>query len=118
MPVQSAVPADLTFSDSSLAAECPRARPEANGQTSLGAAVEPLLVDTAKAREICASISSASWHRLKAAGKTPAPVRLGGRVLYRVVDLRLWVALGCPDCKTFEAYKAANANGRSRQAGR
>jgi hypothetical protein len=68
--------------------------------------LEPLLVDTDQAAAVC-GVSPASWFRLKAAGKTPAPVKLRGRVLYRVEDLRLWVQLGCPDRKTFEAYKAA-----------
>jgi predicted DNA-binding transcriptional regulator AlpA len=81
---------------------------------TLTATVEPLLLDTDQSATLC-GVSVASWFRLKAAGKTPAPVKLGGRVLYRVEDLRLWVAWGCPDRKTFEARKAAeNSNGRSR----
>jgi hypothetical protein len=68
-------------------------------------------VDTDQAAAIC-GVSPASWFRLKAAGKTPAPVKLGGRVLHRVEDLKLWVALGCPDRKTFEAQKSANGRPR------
>jgi hypothetical protein len=75
--------------------------------------VEPLLVGTDQAAALCA-VSPASWYRLKAAGKTPAPILLGGRVLYRVEDLRLWVALGCPVRKEFESRRAAQANGRPR----
>jgi hypothetical protein len=87
---------------------------EAARPKRLAAAIEPLLVDTDRAAAIC-GVSTASWFRLKSAGKTPEPVRLGGRVLYRVEDLKLWVALGCPDRKTFEARKAAaNADGRPR----
>src|SRR5262249_47453610 len=71
---------------------------------------EPLLMDTDQAAASCA-VSPASWYRLKAAGKTPAPVRLGGKVLYRVEDLKLFVALGCPDRKTFEARKAVHGRG-------
>ena len=74
-------------------------------------AVESLLVDTDQAAALC-GMSPASWYRLKAAGKTPAPVRLGGRVLYRTEDLRLWVALGCPPRKEFEARKATGLRGR------
>jgi prophage regulatory protein len=69
-------------------------------------AVEPLLLETDRAAALC-GVSPASWYRLKAAGKTPAPLRLGGKVLYRVEDLRLWVALGCPSRKEFEARKTA-----------
>ena len=76
-------------------------------------AIEGLLVDTEQARAAC-GIGRATWFRLKSAGKTPAPVRLGGRVLYRVEDLKLWVSLGCPPRKEFEARKAA-ANGSGRR---
>jgi hypothetical protein len=87
---------------------------EARAAVSLTAPIEPLLVDTEQAAVAC-GIGRATWFRAKAAGKTPAPVRILGRVLYRVEDLKLWVSLGCPDRKTFEARKAAlNANGRPR----
>jgi predicted DNA-binding transcriptional regulator AlpA len=79
-------------------------------QTPTAGPFEPLLVVTDAAAALC-GISPASWYRLKAAGKTPAPVKLAGRTLYRVADLQLWVALGCPDRKTFEARRAA-AHGR------
>ena len=88
------------------ASESPRARPD----TQRSAAVEPLLVSTDQAAAAC-GVSAASWYRLKAAGKTPAPVRLGGKVLYRISDLELWVSLGCPGRKDFEARLAAR-NGR------
>jgi hypothetical protein len=52
-------------------------------------------------------ISASSWFRLKAAGKTPGAVRLGGATRYRIDDLKAWVAMGCPDRKTFEARKNA-----------
>jgi predicted DNA-binding transcriptional regulator AlpA len=77
----------------------------------------PLLVGADRAASMC-GISPASWYRLKAAGKTPAPVKLGGRVLYRSADLQLWVALGCPPRKEFEIRKAAQARGRPSGAGR
>jgi predicted DNA-binding transcriptional regulator AlpA len=82
-------------------ADAPPAAPPA-----AAAAVEPLLVDTGRAAAMC-GVSEASWYRLKAAGKTPAPVRLGGKVLYRLADLTLWVSLGCPPRKEFEARKGA-----------
>jgi hypothetical protein len=63
---------------------------------------------------MCA-VSEATWFRLKSTGKTPPEVRLGGRVLYRVEDLTLWVRWGCPARKEFEARKAAeSAGGRPR----
>jgi len=51
-------------------------------------------------------VSPASWDRLTAAGKTPSPIKLGGRVLWRRSDLESWVALGCPDRKTFSVLVA------------
>lgn len=60
-------------------------------------AIEPLLVGRRDASRIC-GISPATWDRLESSGKVgPLPVRLGGRVLYRVAELRGWVAAGCPD---------------------
>jgi predicted DNA-binding transcriptional regulator AlpA len=92
-------------------------RPQ-DGRPSSAAAVEPLLVPAPEAARLC-GISEATWFRLKSAGKTPEPVKLGGRVLYRIEDLKLWVALGCPDRKTFDTRKdTENTIGRPRQAGR
>jgi predicted DNA-binding transcriptional regulator AlpA len=99
-------------------AESVRDRHDADRPASSAARVETLLVNTVEAAKIT-GISVASWHRLKAAGKTPGPVRLGGRVLYRVEDLRFWVAIGCPDRKVFEARIAAEiGNARPRLASR
>ena len=92
---------------------------EATGRKARTAAapaapIEPLLVDTEQAAAAC-GIGRATWFRLKSAGKTPAPVKLGGRVLYRLADLRLWVSLGCPPRREFEARRAAaDASGRPR----
>jgi hypothetical protein len=86
-------------------AESLKDRPDAKRPKSLAAA-EPLLVDTAVAAKAC-GVSSASWFRLKASGRTPGPIKLRRRVLYRLADLKLWVAMGCPDRKEFEARRAA-----------
>jgi predicted DNA-binding transcriptional regulator AlpA len=72
-------------------------------------AFEPLLVPAPEASRIC-GVSEASWYRLKSSGKVPLPVRLGGRVLWRVDELRRWCAAGCPDLRTWQALE--NANGR------
>ncbi len=74
--------------------------------------LEPLLVD-ARAAARLVGISLATWHRLKSARRIgPAPVRLGGRVLYRVGDLRLWTEWGCPPLLEFEARLSANGQPR------
>jgi predicted DNA-binding transcriptional regulator AlpA len=72
--------------------------------------IEVLLVDTAQAATMI-GVSVATWHRLRSAGKTPAPLHLAGSVRYRLEDLKLWVSLGCCDRKSFEAHKVAR-NGR------
>lgn len=53
------------------------------------------------------SISTASLHRLVAAGKMPPPLRVGG---CRVFDRRVlgrWLAVGCPTAEVFSAIERA-----------
>jgi prophage regulatory protein len=68
--------------------------------------VQPLLVGTKEAARLC-GVSLATWHRLNAASKVPKPMRLGGRVLWSMDSLRLFVQLGCPDRRMFEALQAS-----------
>jgi predicted DNA-binding transcriptional regulator AlpA len=76
--------------------------------------LEPLLIPAPEAARLC-GLSPATWHRLRSAGKIgPTPVRLGGRVLWRVADLRAWTDAGCPDRRTWEALQA-NKNGSGRK---
>jgi len=55
----------------------------------LGTTLGPLLVGREAAAALIA-VSVATWDRQNAAGKTPAPVKVGSRVLWRTVDLELW----------------------------
>ena len=41
-------------------------------------------------------ISVRTLWRLRAAGKLPAPVRLGGSVRWRPRDIESWITAGCP----------------------
>jgi predicted DNA-binding transcriptional regulator AlpA len=68
--------------------------------------IDALQVGAAGAARM-AGVSKATWLRLRAADKTPSPVRLGGRVLWRVEELESWIAAGCPDGKTWRARRAA-----------
>jgi predicted DNA-binding transcriptional regulator AlpA len=74
--------------------------------------VEPLLVPAQVAGPIC-GVSKATWWRLHAAGKVPAPVRLGGRTLWRRAELVAFCEAGCPDRKTWDALKATRKGGRA-----
>jgi predicted DNA-binding transcriptional regulator AlpA len=85
--------------------------PAASRPAPLVAAVEPLLVRAPGAARMC-GMSLASWYRLAAAGRTPASLRLGGAVMWRIAELREWVAAGCPCRKTWEALRAAQKSGR------
>lgn len=62
-----------------------------------GADPDPLLVGHAEAARLV-GVSTPTWHRHVAAGKIgPTPVKLGGRVLWNVAELRDWTARRGPD---------------------
>jgi predicted DNA-binding transcriptional regulator AlpA len=65
----------------------------------------PLLISD-RAAAALAGVSRAHWHRLRAAGKVPAPVRLGRKVLWRRSELVTWIEAGCPDARTWQAMQA------------
>ncbi len=65
------------------------------------AALPPLLIGAKEAARLC-GVGVATWWRLLAAGKVPAPVKLSGRTLWRAAELTDWTAAGCPDRKTWE----------------
>ncbi len=66
---------------------------------------EVLMVDLKQAAAI-AAVSVATWDRMNAAGRTPQPIHLSrGCVRWRLDDLRLWVAHGCPNRTTFSTLK-------------
>ncbi len=67
---------------------------------------EPLVVDARRlAKLLCAGIRTVrTWD---AAGKLPKPIRIGGRVVWRVVEIREWLAAGAPDRAAWEARRAA-----------
>jgi prophage regulatory protein len=47
-----------------------------------------------------------------ASGKLPAPLRIGGRVVWREAKIRAWVNAGVPDRAEWEARKAARRAAR------
>lgn len=64
-----------------------------------------LIPDTAAAA--MAGISRAVWHRLRAAGKVPPPVRLGRSVRWGRAEIVAWIEASCPDARTWAAMQAA-----------
>lgn len=55
-----------------------------------------LLLSAEKVAELL-DISVRTLWRLRAAGKLPAPVRLGGSVRWRAQEVAVWIEKGCPD---------------------
>src|SRR5205823_13728010 len=87
-----------------------RDRPEAERPASLSEALEPLLVSAPHAARL-SGVSEATWWRLHAAAKVPRPIKLGGRTLWRVEELRRWIEAGCPDRRAWEAIQASRKGG-------
>lgn len=54
-----------------------------------------LLVGAADAAAMC-GVSRSTWWAFHSSGRVPAPIRLGGRTLWRADELRHWVDAGCP----------------------
>lgn len=67
----------------------------------------PLVVDARRlAKLLCAGIRTVrTWD---AAGRLPKPLRIGGRVVWRVDEIRAWLAAGAPNRDEWEARKAAS----------
>ena len=55
----------------------------------------PLLIDI-RQLAVLLNRSVASLERDQAAGRLPAPVRIGGSKKWRCADIETWVAAGCP----------------------
>ncbi len=68
--------------------------------------LDVLLIPDTAAAALC-GCSRSHWHVLAAAGKIPPSVKLGRKRLWRREEIQAWVAAGCPDCRTWEAMKAA-----------
>jgi predicted DNA-binding transcriptional regulator AlpA len=81
--------------------------PRQDAPATTAPTLEALLVPADVAGPMCGR-SEASWWRDHAAGRAPAPVKLGGRTLWRVEELRRWVAAGCPDRRDWEARAHTN----------
>lgn len=75
------------------------------GASDVAAAEEasPLLLASARvAAELCGK-SLRTWRMWDAAGWIPRPVRIGRSTLWRVDELRAWVAAACPRREAWES---------------
>ena len=70
----------------------------------LSAPVAPLLLDARAASALC-GVSVRTWWALHSAGRTPLPVRLGRRTLWRADELADWCKAGCPARDRWENVK-------------
>ena len=68
--------------------------------------ITPLLISDVQAAAL-AGVSRASWHRLRAAGKIPTPIKLGRAVRWRRAEVVAWIDAGCPEARTWAAMQAA-----------
>jgi predicted DNA-binding transcriptional regulator AlpA len=79
--------------------------PPANGRLPATAEPAPLLVPDTVAAAL-AGVSRSHWWRLHAAGKTPAAVKLGRKVLWNRAELVAWIDAACPSRVEWEARKS------------
>ncbi len=64
----------------------------------------PLLLGAKAAAKLC-GVSARTWWALHSAGKTPLPVRLGRRTLWRAAELADWCKAGCPSRDRWHTMK-------------
>ena len=71
----------------------------------------PLVADARGiAKLLCSGIRTVrTWD---AAGKIPSPIRIGGRVVWRLDEIRAWLDAGAPDRATWTAIRAAQTKSR------
>jgi predicted DNA-binding transcriptional regulator AlpA len=115
------MPNDTPLPPAADPVEALAAHPAAGRPKSLAAAVEALLLTARAAAQLC-GVSVATWHRWNAAGRCPAPVRIGATVRWRRDDVTSWTAAPrgpdgqLPDRRTWELLRdgPAQRDGRPR----
>jgi predicted DNA-binding transcriptional regulator AlpA len=81
-------------------------RPPATDPAVPTTPMAPLLIDAKHLAESL-SLGLRTVRAMNTTGKLPAPVRLGGRVVWRLAEVTDWVNAGCPDRTTWIAIRAA-----------
>lgn len=62
---------------------------------------------SAKALAKILSSSVRSIWRYRSSGRLPETLKIAGAIRWRQQDIELWISMGCPDRKTFEARMKA-----------
>ena len=85
----------------------------ANQQNKLASpsSVDPQALDQLNTARLLTAKNLGTWlnlskrqiARLNASGKLPAPVRIGGSVRWDASVITLWISMGCPTRRIFEA---------------
>lgn len=70
------------------------------------AAEQPLAVDARRLASLL-SVGVRTVRTWDAAGKLPAPIRVGGSVRWGVDEIRAWLDAGAPDRETWARIRAA-----------
>lgn len=60
-----------------------------------------LLINALDSADMC-GVGKSQWYALVAAGKAPAPIKLGRKSLWRKDELKEWIGAGCPVRKIWE----------------
>ena len=80
--------------------------------------VRPGLLRRQQAARYCGGVGVSTWDKWNAAGLTPAPIKLGGAVLWSRRELKLWIDFGCPPRDEWEhlwhALRAGRSAGRAK----
>jgi len=69
--------------------------------------VPPGYLSVEDAARWCGGVSPSTWRDWSTRGIVPAPARIGGRVFWRMDDLRDWSTWGQPGRAVFEERRAA-----------
>jgi len=60
--------------------------------------VEPLLVNASEVARML-SISKTTLWRLRASGRLPRPIRIGGSIRWKMTEIRSWIEVGGSDLR-------------------
>lgn len=82
----------------------PESTEEMNQSGNLLDAASELLISARRAATMCGK-SLRTWRTWDSAGLIPQPVRIGRSTLWRVDELKAWVAAGCPRRAEWEARR-------------